>query len=244
MADVEGRRPVLELLRSKREVNKLLIAKGRRRGSIREILDLARSQGIVVQKVDRAVLDRLSVTSNHQGVIAQVAAIKYKKIEEVLEKEEDPHWPPFLVLLDGIQDPHNLGSILRSSEAVGVNAVVIPERRAAGVTAAVMKSSAGAANHVPVCRVGNMADTIDLLKEKGFWIAGADPRGELCYKQDLGGPLALVIGGEGDGLGRLVREKCDFLSALPMRGRLNSLNAAVAGAVIMFEVLRQRQLGE
>ncbi|NMB00451.1 MAG: 23S rRNA (guanosine(2251)-2'-O)-methyltransferase RlmB [Firmicutes bacterium] len=240
MVDVVGRQPVLEALRSGQEINKIMLAKGQRQGSIREILAVAREQGIVVQEVERTVLDKLSDGTNHQGVLAQLAQIRYWELTELLAKPRDPNWAPFLILLDGIQDPHNLGSIIRSCEALGADGVVIPKRRAVGVTSTVMKSSAGAANHVPICRVGNLVSSIEQLKEAGYWIIGADMAGEPCYTQDLTGPVALVIGNEGSGISRLVKEKCDFLSSIPMRGQINSLNASVAASLLMFEVVRQR----
>ncbi|HHT68887.1 MAG TPA: 23S rRNA (guanosine(2251)-2'-O)-methyltransferase RlmB [Firmicutes bacterium] len=240
MSDVVGRQPVLEALRSGREINKILVAKGQRQGSIREIFALAREQGIVVQEVDRTVLDKLSESGNHQGVLAQVSGVSYVELEDLLAKPQDPTWAPFLILLDGIQDPHNLGSIIRSGEAMGIDGVIIPKRRAVAVTQTVMKSSAGAANYVPICRVGNLANTIDSLKKAGYWIVGADMEGDSCFSQDLTGPMALVIGGEGAGLSRLIKEKCDFLTSVPMRGQINSLNASVAAALLMFEVARQR----
>jgi 23S rRNA (guanosine2251-2'-O)-methyltransferase len=240
--DVVGRQPVLEALRSGQEINKILVAKGPRQGSIREILALAKEQGTVVQEVERSVLDKLSESANHQGVLAQMAGVSYLELEELLAKPRDPNWAPFLILLDGVQDPHNLGSIIRSGEAMGADGVIIPKRRAAPVTQTVMKSSAGAANYVPVCRVGNLATTIDTLKKAGYWIVGADMEGDTCFTQDLTGPVALVIGGEGPGLSRLVKERCDFLSSVPMRGQINSLNASVAAGLLMFEVLRQRSL--
>ena len=242
MDDVVGRQPVLEALRSGQEINKILVAKGPRQGSIREILALAKEQGTVVQEVERSVLDKLSESANHQGVLAQMAGVSYLELEELLAKPRDPNWAPFLILLDGVQDPHNLGSIIRSGEAMGIDGVIIPKRRAAPVTQTVMKSSAGAANYVPVCRVGNLATTIDTLKKAGYWIVGADMEGDTCFTQDLTGPVALVIGGEGPGLSRLVKERCDFLSSVPMRGQINSLNASVAAGLLMFEVLRQRSL--
>lgn len=240
MSDVFGRQPVLEALRSGREVNKLLVVKGQRQGSIREILALAKDLGIVVQEVERVVLDKISAGANHQGVVAQLADVRYWSLEELLAKPRTPDWPPFLLLLDGIQDPHNLGSILRSAEALGVDGVIIPERRAVGVTGTVMKSSAGAANYVPVCRVTNIPSTMETLKKMGYWLVGADMSGDPCYTQDLTGAIAVVIGGEGSGLSRLVKEKCDFLSSIPMRGQVNSLNASVAAALLLFEVTRQR----
>ncbi|NMB19404.1 MAG: 23S rRNA (guanosine(2251)-2'-O)-methyltransferase RlmB [Firmicutes bacterium] len=242
MSDIVGRQVVLEALRSGQEINKLLVAKGPRQGSIREILALAKEQGIVVQEVERTILDKLSEGANHQGVLAQIAGISYVELDDLLAKGRDGDWAPFLVLLDGIQDPHNLGSIMRSGEAMGVDGVIIPKRRAVPVTQTVMKASAGAANYVPVCRVGNLATTIDTLKQAGYWIVGADMEGSTCFTQDLTGPIALVIGSEGAGLSRLVKDKCDFLSSVPMRGAINSLNASVAAALLMFEVVRQRSV--
>lgn len=240
MSDVFGRQPVLEALRSGQEINKLLVVKGQRQGSIREIMALAREAGIIVQEVERTVLDKVSDGANHQGVVAQLAQVPYWSLEDLLAKPKNPAWPPFLVLLDGIQDPHNLGSVLRTAEAMGVDGVIIPERRAVGITGTVMKSSAGAANYVPVCRVTNLSRTMELLKEQGYWLVGADMAGDVCYNQDLTGPIALVIGSEGAGISRLVKEKCDFLSSIPMRGQINSLNASVAAALLMSEVARQR----
>jgi 23S rRNA (guanosine2251-2'-O)-methyltransferase len=240
VTEIEGRQPVLELLRSGHEIKKILVAKGQRQGSIREIIALAAQQGVVVEEVNRRFLDKISQTHNHQGVIAQIADIEYYELDELLEQEYDPQWPPFYVLLDGVQDPHNLGSVLRSGEAARIHGVIIPKRRAVGLTPTVFKSSAGAASYVPVCRVTNIASTIDRLKESGVWVIGADMDGEVCYEQDLTGPAALVIGGEGQGLSRLVKEKCDLLSSIPMQGSINSLNAAVAGALLMFEIVRQR----
>ena len=242
MGDIVGRQPVLEALRSGQEINKILVAKGPRQGSIREIFALARDQAIVVQEVERSVLDTLSESTNHQGVLAQMAGVSYLELDELLAKPKDANWAPFLILLDGVQDPHNLGSIIRSGEAMGIDGVIIPKRRAAPVTQTVMKSSAGAANYLPVCRVGNLAATIDLLKKAGYWIVGADMEGDTCFAQDLTGPLALVIGGEGSGLSRLVKDKCDFLTSVPMRGEINSLNASVAAGILVFEVVRQRSM--
>jgi len=240
VVDVAGRQPVLEALRSGQEINKLLVAKGQRQGSLREIVALARQRGIVVQEVDRSVLDRLSREVNHQGVVAQLAEVRYFELDELLAQAKAAEWPPLLLVLDGIQDPHNLGAIIRSGEALGAQGVIISKRRGALVTEAVMKASAGAANYFPICRVTNLAATIDALKGEGFWVFGADAAGEPCFQQDLTGPVALVIGGEGFGLSRLVREKCDFLSSIPMRGRINSLNASVAASLLMLEVVRQR----
>lgn len=242
MSDVAGRQPVLEALRSGQEINKILVAKGQRQGSIREIVAIAREKGIIVQEVERAILDQLSEEANHQGVVAQIAGIRYVELEELMAQGKDVNWPPFLILLDGIQDPHNLGSVIRSGEAMGAHGVIIPKRRAVGVTTTVMKSSAGAANYLPVCRVVNLTTTMDTLKKAGYWLVGADMAGDACYTQNLTGPIALVIGGEGQGLSRLVKEHCDFLASIPMRGEVNSLNASVAAALLMFEVVKQRTL--
>lgn len=240
MSDVVGRQPVLEALRSGQEINKLIVAKGQKQFSLQEILTLARKRKIVVQEVDRSVLDKLSETPNHQGVLAQMAEVSYIELDELLKKAGDPDWSPFLILLDGIQDPHNLGSIIRSAEAAGADGVIIPKRRAVGITSTVMKSSAGAANYVPVCRVPNLVACIETLKKTGYWVLGADMAGETCFTQDLTGPIAVVVGNEGSGLSRLVKEKCDFLSSIPMKGNINSLNASVAAALLMFEIVRQR----
>ncbi len=237
---IEGRQPVLEFLRSGQPINKLLIAKGSWDRQMQRIAALAKERGVVLQEVDRRYLDKLSATGRHQGVAAQIAAVEYAELADLLAQEPDPDWPPFLLVLDGLQDPHNLGSLLRSAEAARVGGVIIPKRRAVGVTPVVAKVSAGALSYVPVARVVNIARTIDELKEAGFWVVGADMAGDVCYGQDLTGPIALVIGGEGEGLSRLVKEKCDFLTSIPMLGRINSLNAGVAGALLMFEVVRQR----
>lgn len=244
MVDVAGRQPVLEALRSGQEINRLLVAKGQRQGSIREITALAKKRGVVVQEVERSVLDKLSDSVNHQGVIAQIAEVGYWELSDLLAQPRDPQWPLFLILLDGIQDPHNLGAIIRSAEALGAHGVIIPKRRGVEVTPAAMKSSAGAANYLPVCRVTNLASTIDTLKEAGCWVVGADAEGGPCFEQNLTGPIVLVIGSEGFGLSRLVREKCDFLSSIPMRGQVSSLNASVAASLLMLEVVRQRGWGQ
>lgn len=240
MSDIYGRQPVLEILRSDQEVNKLLVQRGQRQGSIREILAVAKEKGILVQEVDKVVLDKLTDGSNHQGVVAQTAGVQYWSLEDLIKREGSSDWDPFLVVLDGIQDPHNLGSIIRSAEALGADGIIIPRRRAVGVTGTVMKSSAGAASHVPICRVTNLAASIDHLKKEGYWVVGADMDGETCFSQNLTGSIALVIGSEGSGLSKLIKDKCDFLSSIPMRGEINSLNASVAAALLMFEVVRQR----
>ncbi|MCX8130926.1 MAG: 23S rRNA (guanosine(2251)-2'-O)-methyltransferase RlmB [Clostridia bacterium] len=238
---LEGRNSVMEALRSERSINKIFVAKGEREGSIKQIIALAKEKGIVLQEVDRVKLDNLSQTHSHQGVIAFVAVKEYVEVDDILKIAEERGEPPFIVLLDEITDPHNLGSILRTADAVGAHGVVIPKRRSIGLTATVSKASAGAVEYVPVARVTNLAQTIDYLKKQNIWVVGTDVSGEKpFFKNDLKGAIALVIGSEGEGMGKLVSEKCDFIVNIPMKGRISSLNAAVAGAVVMFEVLRQR----
>lgn len=240
---IEGRNPVLEALRAGREINKLLVAKGAKEGSIREVLGLAHHAGVIIQEVDRERLDAMAEGRNHQGVIAMVAAHRYYDLDEILERATASGQDPFLLVLDSIEDPQNLGSLLRTADAAGVHGLVIPERRAVGLTETVAKVSAGAMEYVPVARVTNIGRTLDELKEKGFWVVGThqDAR-ELYYQAKLTGPLAVVIGSEGKGMGRLVTEKCDFTVRLPMLGHVTSLNAAVAGAILVYEIRRQRDL--
>lgn len=239
---LEGRNPVLEAIKAGRTINKLLVAKGDREGSIKQIIANARQKGIIVQEVDRSKLDSMSMTHSHQGVIAFVSVKEYVEVDDILDIAESRGEPPFLLILDEITDAHNLGSILRTADAVGVHGVIIPKRRAVGLTAAVAKASAGAVEYVPVARVSNIAQTIEYLKKKNIWVAGTDSSGEKSFfKSDLKGALALVIGSEGEGMGKLVREKCDFVVNIPMKGRISSLNASVAAAVVMYEVLKQRE---
>lgn len=240
---LEGRNPVLEALRAGREINKLLVAKGSKEGSIREILSVAREAGVIVQELDRSRLDALAEGRSHQGVIALVAAHRYYEVEEILEQAKAKGDDPLVLILDGIEDPQNLGSLLRTANAVGAHGVIIPERRAVGLTETVAKVSAGAVEYVPVARVTNTARTIEELKEKGFWVVGTHQDAkELYYQARLTGPLAVVIGSEGKGIGRLVAEKCDFMVRLPMLGQVTSLNAAVAGAILLYEIRRQRDV--
>lgn len=244
MEQIEGRNPVLEALRAGNSIDKLLMAVGQRTGPMREIWRLARERGIVIQEVDRKKLDEISQSRAHQGVIALVPAYEYVDVDHMLAAARTKNEPPFLVILDELQDPHNLGSILRTAEATGVHGVIIPKRRSVGVTATVAKASAGAAAYIPVARVTNLANTVERLKEHGLWIIGADMDGKTSlFEADLRGPVALIIGSEGKGISRLLKEKCDFLVRMPMRGRVSSLNASVAGALLMYEVLRQRGAG-
>lgn len=241
---IEGRIPVMEALRAGREINKLLVAKGAREGSIREVIGLARDAGVIIQEVDKARLDTLAEGRNHQGVIAMVAAHRYADVDAILARAAEAGEDPLVLVLDGIEDPQNLGSLLRTADAAGVHGVIIPERRAAGLTETVAKVSAGAVEYVPVARVTNIARTLDELKEKGLWVVGTHQDGrELYHQAKLGGPLAVVIGSEGKGIGRLVAEKCDFMVRLPMVGHVTSLNAAVAGAILIYEIRRQRDQG-
>ncbi|MFZ5596968.1 MAG: 23S rRNA (guanosine(2251)-2'-O)-methyltransferase RlmB [Bacillota bacterium] len=233
-----GRNPVREALKSGRPVDRIIVVQGERSGGLGEIVKMARERGVPVQAVSRERLDALSGGSRHQGVIAYIAARGYADLEDIIAGAGDT---PFILLLDEINDPHNLGAILRTAEATGVSGAVIPKRRSVSLNTTVARASAGAVEYVPVARVANMAQTIEGLKERGIWVVGADAGApELYWKARLDGPLALVVGGEDKGLSRLVREKCDFLVRLPMVGRVESLNASVAAALIMYEVLRQR----
>ncbi len=239
---VVGRNAVLELLKGGRDVNRLLVAEGSPAGSLAEILARARAQGVIVETVTRSRLDAIAAGYRHQGVLAYAAPVPYADLDELLDTAAAQDSPPFLLLLDGIEDPQNLGAILRTADAAGVSGVIIPKRRSCPLSAAVAKTSAGAVEYVPVARAANLVQTIGRLKERGYWVAGADMTGRAeYYEADLTGALALVIGGEGKGLSRLVKEKCDFLVRLPMMGRINSLNASVAAAVLMYEAVRQRR---
>jgi 23S rRNA (guanosine2251-2'-O)-methyltransferase len=238
---LEGRNPILEALRAGRPVHRILLAKGTQ-GSVREILRLAHARNILVQEVDPKRIETLAETSAPQGVIAYVAAKEYVEWETMLEAAKAKNEDPLIVILDGLEDPHNLGSVLRSAETAGAHGVIIGKHRAVGLTETVAKASAGAIEYMPVARVTNIAQTMDELKEKGVWVAGADISGDALYggKDQLTGPLAIVIGGEGQGMSRLVRDKCDFLVSIPMRGKIQSLNASAAAAIILYEAVRQR----
>ncbi|MCX7923701.1 MAG: 23S rRNA (guanosine(2251)-2'-O)-methyltransferase RlmB [Clostridia bacterium] len=241
MDKLEGRNPVLEALKAGRSINKIMIARGDREGSIKQLIALAREKGIIVSEVERSFLDNISSTHAHQGVIAFVSVKEYVDVDDILKIAEEKGEPPYLLILDEIADPHNLGSMLRTADAVGVHGVVIPKRRAIGLTASVAKASAGAVEYVPVARVTNIAQTIEYLKKKNVWVVGTDASGEKAFfESDLKGPIAVVIGSEGEGMGKLVKESCDFVVNIPMKGQISSLNASVAGAIVMYEVLRQR----
>lgn len=237
---IEGRNPVLEALKSGRSIDILFIQSGQIEGSIKQIIAIARDKNILIKEVDKGKLDRISVTKSHQGVIASAALYKYYDIDDILQIAKDKGEDPFIILLDEITDPQNLGSILRSCDGAGVHGVIIPKRRSASLTPIIGKTSAGAVEHVPVSKVNNISQTIAYLKDRGLWIAGAHMTGDTYYKKDLTGPIALVIGSEGKGLSRLVKESCDYIVSIPMIGKISSLNAAVSGAILLFEIRKQR----
>lgn len=242
---IMGRNPVREAVKSGRSIDRILVT-AEHDGSLGEIVALAREKNLVIREVDRRRLDEICMPfghdgkpGNHQGIVAEIPGVEYSELSDILAYAEEKGEKPFVILLDGIEDPHNLGSIIRSAECAGAHGVVIPKRRSAPVTATVVKTSAGAAEHMRIARVVNIVAAMEQLKEAGLWIAGADMAGESMYKTDMKGGFALVIGGEGDGLGKLVKEKCDFLVSIPIKGSIDSLNAAVAAAIIMFEKNRQ-----
>ena len=237
---IEGRNAVLEAFRSGKCVDKLFILDGCQDGPVRTIAREARKHDTIVKFVPKERLDSMSETGAHQGVIAQVAAYDYSTVEDILKKAEDKGEAPFIILLDNIEDPHNLGAIIRTANLAGAHGVIIPKHRAVGLTATVAKTSAGALNYTPVAKVANLGQTIDELKEKGIWFVCADMDGEVMYRQNLTGPICIVIGNEGNGVSRLVKEKCDFTTAIPMNGDIDSLNASVAAGVLAFEIVRQR----
>ena len=237
-----GRNAVIEALRSGRGINKLLVAEGSREGSIAEIIALARERGVIVQTVDRSKLNSMAGEMRHQGVAAQAAPVAYAELEDILKRAEDLGEAPLLLLLDELEDPHNLGALMRTADAMGVHGILVPKRRSVPLTATVAKTSAGAVEYVPVARIGNIVQTLKSLKEKGFWVAGADMEGRQdCQDADFTGPMVLVVGSEGKGMSRLTKENCDFLVRIPMFGKINSLNASVAGSILMYEAMKQRR---
>ena len=242
MDQIEGRNAVLELLESGRDINKILVAKGEKHGSIYKILAIAKERKILISEVEKNKLNQIAQTPNHQGVIAIVPPFDYCEVEDILELAKQKNETPFILILDGIEDPHNLGSIIRTAETAGVHGVIIPKRRAASVNSTVSKVSAGAVEHMKIARVNNINETIRFLKEQGIWICGTDMDTDIIYtKQDYTMPLAIVIGSEGFGMSRLVKENCDFLVKIPMKGKITSLNASVSAGIIMYEVVRQRK---
>jgi 23S rRNA (guanosine2251-2'-O)-methyltransferase len=241
---IAGRHPVMEAIKSGRTIHKLFIADSAQKHQIVPVLTEAKQHGLIVQYVDKKKLDQLVPQMQHQGVVAQVAAYDYAEVEDILARAREKGETPFIIVLDEIEDPHNLGSILRSADCTGVHGVIIPKRRSVGLTATVAKTSVGAMEYVPVARVTNIAQTLKELKDAGIWIAGADGTApKNVYDTDLTLPLAIVIGNEGKGIGRLIKETCDFLVKLPMFGQINSLNASVAASVLMYETVRQRKIG-
>jgi len=237
---IEGRNAVLEAFRAGKTIDKLYVQEGIKDGPVQSIIREAKKQDTIVNFVSRERLNQMSQEGRHQGVIAHAAAYEYAEVEDILKAAEEKGEPPFIFLLDGIEDPHNLGAIIRTANLAGAHGVIIPKRRASGLTAVVAKTSAGALNYTPVAKVTNLAATIEELKEKGLWFVCADMNGELMYRLNLKGPIGLVIGSEGDGVGRLVREKCDMVASIPMKGDIDSLNASVAAGVLAYEIVRQR----
>ena len=237
---IEGRNAVMEAFRSGKTIDKLFVLEGCQDGPVRSITREAGKHDTIVNFVRKERLDQLSETGKHQGVIAFAAAYEYAKVEDMLKRAEEKGEPPFLILLDNIEDPHNLGAIIRTANLAGAHGVVIPKRRAVGLTATVAKTSAGAINYTPVAKVTNLSSTIKELKERGLWFVCADMDGTAMYELDLKGPIGLVIGSEGDGVSKLVRENCDFTAAIPMAGEIDSLNASVAAGVLAYAIVRQR----
>ena len=237
---VEGRNAVAESFKAGKTVDKLFILEGCKDGPLNSIIRQAKKRGTVINFVPREKLDQISKTGKHQGVIAILAAFDYAELDDVLAKAKEKGEDPFIFILDNIEDPHNLGAIIRTANLCGAHGVVIPKRRATGLTATVAKASAGAIYHTPVVKVTNISATIEELKNKGLWFVCADMDGESMYKLDMKGPIALVIGNEGSGVSRLVKEKCDFVASIPIKGDIDSLNASVACGVLAFEIVRQR----
>lgn len=237
---IEGRNPVLEAFRAGKTVDRLFILDGCQDGPVKSILREAKKGDTIINFVKKERLDQLSETGKHQGVIAYTAAYDYATVEDILQVARDKGEPPFIIILDNIEDPHNLGAMIRTANQAGAHGIIIPKRRAVGLTATVAKVSAGAINYTPVAKVTNLVATIEDLKKEGLWFACADMDGEVMYKLDLKGPIGLVIGSEGEGVGRLVKEKCDFIAKIPMLGNIDSLNASVAMGILSYEIVRQR----
>lgn len=240
MAIIEGRNPVIEAIKNDREIDKIMIANGAKEGSIKKITAMAKEKNIIIQYVDRNKLDEISTSHSHQGVIANVSEYKYFELDDLIQNVKDKGEDPFFIILDEITDPHNLGSIIRTADAVGAHGVIIPKRRSVHITPTVAKASAGAVEYVPVCKVTNIVNTIKTLKEHGLWIAAADMDGQTFYEQNLTGPIGLVIGSEGFGISRLVKKNCDYIVKMPMVGNVTSLNASVAGSILLYEIFKQR----
>lgn len=239
---IEGRNTVMEAFRASKTVDKLFILDGCQDGPIKSIIREARKGDTLITFVKKERLDQISETGKHQGVIAYIAAYEYAEVEDMLKAAEEKGEPPFLILLDNIEDPHNLGAIIRTANLAGAHGIIIPKRRAVGLTGTVAKTSAGAINYTPVAKVTNLVATMEELKEKGLWFVCADMGGETMYNLNLRGPIGLVIGSEGEGVGRLIKEKCDYIAKIPMHGNIDSLNASVAMGVLSYEIVRQRMV--
>lgn len=241
---VEGRNSVIELLESGRDINKIFVAKGEKHGSINKILASAKEHKVIVTEVERSKINSMSQTDNNQGVIAIVPPFNYCEVDDILNLAKEKNEDPFIIILDGIEDPHNLGSIIRTAETAGVHGIIIPKRRAAQVNSTVNKVSAGAVEHMKIARVNNITETIRYLKENDLWICGTDINtNTYYYNQDFKMPIGIVIGNEGFGMSRLVRENCDFLIKIPMKGKITSLNASVSAGIVMYEAVKQRTMG-
>lgn len=239
---VEGRNAVLELLESDRDINKIYISDGEKHGSINKIIALAKEKKIIINEVSKAKINQMAQTENNQGVIAIVPPFNYCEIEDILEVAKNKKEKPFIIILDGIEDPHNLGSIIRTAETAGVHGIIIPKRRAVAVNSTVSKVSAGAVEHIKIARVNNINETINYLKENDIWIYGTDMNTDkYYYDEDFTGSIAIVIGSEGFGMSRLVKENCDFLVKIPMKGKITSLNASVSAGIVVYEAVKQRE---
>lgn len=237
---IEGRHPVMEALRSGKTIDKLFVLDGCDDGPVKSIIRAAKKQDTYIRFVKKERLDQLSETHQHQGVIAVAAAYSYSTVEDILEAARQKNEDPFIFILDGIEDPHNLGAIIRTANLAGAHGVIIPKHRAVGLTATVAKTSAGALNYTPVAKVANLTQTIETLKKEGLWFVCGHMGGETMYRLNLKGPIGLVVGNEGEGVSRLVREKCDYIASIPMRGDIDSLNASVAAGILAYEIVRQR----
>ncbi len=237
---IEGRNAVIEAFRAGKTIDKLYVLDGCQDGPVVTIKREAKKHDTIIKYVEKERLDQMSTTGHHQGVIAQAAAYKYAEVEDILKKAEEKGEPPFIFLLDNIEDPHNLGAIIRTANLCGAHGVIIPKNRAVGLTAVVARTSAGALNYTPVAKVTNLVQTMEELKKRGLWFVCGDMDGELMYRCNLTGPIGLVIGSEGTGVGRLIKEKCDYVAGIPMKGNIDSLNASVAAGVLAYEIVRQR----
>ena len=240
---IEGRNAVLEYLESGKDINKILITKGEKHGSINKIIAIAKERKIIISELERSKLNQIAQTENNQGVIAIVPPYDYCEVEDILEVAKKRQEEAFILILDGIEDPHNLGSIIRTAETAGVHGIIIPKRRACGVNSTVSKVSAGAVQHMKIARVNNINETIKFLKQNDIWICGTDGQAKTYYfQQDFKMPIAIVIGSEGYGMSRLVKENCDFVVKIPMKGKITSLNASVSAGIVMYEATRQREI--